>query len=297
MYSQIYRVILTDQIHAIGPIPDNFIIDLLLVTHRGGGGVAEIIEKRVIQEKSQGKSVGVLQPNFKGEMTVVLNNSIYTYNISEDLQGVINRSRAIEIHHILGLEEALGLLSTTHIDRIVLHDKYLLSQRPFSDTLDYVSAKGQIPGVNVSLNPKFDATDDDWQKMTGNLLFNSNSITAPSEYLIKAYHSVFPEIKIEKFNFDPVFELAFVEDTSEKKQTFLLISIVGIHKGSSIVTEVAGKLLSKNSSISFKIFGNLGTDTENRFKKLSNVQLTGQISRARLNHAISNSKGTIGWIP
>ena len=297
LYSQIYRTTLTDQVCFAGPAPENLVLDLLLVTHKGGGGVAEIIKKRVLQETTQGKSVGVLKPNPKGEITLVLGNSIYSYKMPEDIRGVINRSGAIEIHHILGLEEYLGLFSTKRIETIVLHDKYLLSQLPFSDTLNYISVKGEIPGVNVGLNPKFKVSDDQWKNMTGKLLFNSDNITAPSEYLINSYHSAFPEIKIEKINFEPRFEPAVLETASKKKETFLLISPTGVHKGSSVVSEIAGNLLSQNPRILFRIFGDLEIETQNRLEKFSNVQLTGQISRARLNHALSNSKGTIGWIP
>jgi glycosyltransferase involved in cell wall biosynthesis len=272
-------------------------LDILIITHQGGGGVGEVVKDRVREHREAGKSIGILKPNTAGEIAIYLNNSSRGVAIKSDLSKVIAQASAIEVHHILGFEDFLDELSELKCHLIYLHDKYFITQMPFSDTLKYVPVLDKTQGVNLPLNRESNFSDPAWVRKTRKLLLNSSLLRAPSDFLINEYKLAFPELKIEKFGLDPNFQAQRRDHQSANMENIILISPTGVHKGSSILASVARILESQKPSTRFRVFGDLDILTEKELKKLQNVTLYGQVSRVRLNNALSTSVPSLGWIP
>jgi hypothetical protein len=272
-------------------------LDLLIITHQGGGGVNEVIKIRVQEYKDAGKSIGILKRDKSGEIAIFLTNSRIRIDHKDGLSKIMAHAQAIEVHHILGLEDLLDQLLEFKFDSIYLHDKYFITQTPFSDAQKYVLDSGEFQGVNFPLNRESTLSDADWTGKTRNLLLNSVSLRAPSNYLISEYKLVFPELEIEKFDLEPNFQYLKQNPLPAKKENVILISPTGIHKGSSILVSVAKILELQKPSTRFRVFGDLDVSTEKELKELQNVTLYGQLSRGRLNNALATSVPALGWIP
>lgn len=272
-------------------------LDLLIVSHKGGGGVSEVLKGRVINFMREGKLVGVIKPNESGDILLSINAYKYPTIVGDHISELYSRAKEIEVHHILGLEDQFDVLSNRKIDRLFLHDKYLISQTPFADARKFLNSPELFPGIDLPLNPKLKIGNSDWQAQAKILLQNSNSVFAPSEFLIREYRSVFPEIKYEKFILEPLFEPLQPIESAGKKGSFLVISPTGVHKGSSILASVARATSVLNSAVNFRVFGDLDLRTEMELADLNNVFKHGQLTRARLNNALVGTTNSIGWIP
>lgn len=296
-YKLIYRVEkISSRNEDLGRIED-LKLDLLIFSHKGGGGVSEVIKTQVRINLELGKSVGVLSPNNSGELVLTLSNFGVTLSIGDKLSEIIARASEIDVHHILGLENYLEEMSTRKIDRLFLHDKYLITQIPFSDTQQYISITHDAPGINTPLNATSKYSEAAWSIMTKKLLENAERIFSPSDYLADEYKIAFPSLNIEKFQLEKTFEVLSPPERLAQKDSVILISPTGLHKGSSVLIEVAKNLQALKPSLAFKVFGDLEISSEQELKKIGNVVLYGQISRSRLNHALINSPRSIAWIP
>jgi glycosyltransferase involved in cell wall biosynthesis len=301
MYSQFYKLIYRIEVTSsrnddLGKIED-IKLDLLIFTHMGGGGVAEVIRQQVRINLDVGKSVGVINPNLTGELVLTLSNVGITINVGDRLSKIIAQSIEIDVHHILGLEGYLDQILKRKIDRLYLHDKYLMTQMPFSDASQFVSIAHDAPGINMPLSISSKYSEVAWPIMTRKILEGSKRIFAPSDYLSNAYKVIFPELNIEKYQLEKNFEVLTSSEKFAGKDSVLVVSPTGLHKGSSVVIGVAKILLDLKPSIAFKIFGDLEIHSEQELKKLENVILNGQVTRSRLHQAIINSPRSIGWIP
>jgi hypothetical protein len=272
-------------------------LDLLIITHEGGGGVAQIVNNRLQECVQAGRLVGELKLNKGGETALFLNNSKTGITLKGELSKVIAQARMVEVHHILGLEYLLDELSEQKFDYIYLHDKYFITQIPFSDTLKYISVSDQTPGVNSPLNRKSTMNDDVWLQKTSRFLSNSSLLRAPSNYLVDQYKLAIPELKIEKFDYEPNFQSLKVKHLSANKENIILISPTGVHKGSSVLASVAKIFKSQKPSTRFNVFGDLPISTKTELENLQNIILYGQVSCARLNNALATSVPSLGWIP
>jgi hypothetical protein len=272
-------------------------LDLLIISHQGGGGVGEVVKERIQECLRSEISVGVLRPNPSGGLTLSLNNSPLMVIHEDDVSKLIDRPVNIEIHHVLGLEYLLEKLSEKKISTIYLHDKYFLTQVPFSDTLESISVSRDIPGVNSPLNRNSGFSEKIWLDKSARILFNSASVRAPSKYLADQYKLIFPKLEVEHFQLEHQFEASRPKSIGDYKENVILISPTGLHKGSSILADVARFFVSEKPSMKFRVFGDLEISTEEELKKIKNIDLHGQISRPRLNNALATSAPSLGWIP
>jgi len=272
-------------------------LDVLIISHIGGGGVAEIVSEKVRQYLALGKSVGVLKPNQVGELTISINSSRGVINVNNQLSQILKNASKIELHHILGIEGFLDEFLTRKIDTVYLHDKYFMTQMPFSDTLQNISILHDVPGINSPLNTRLEFSDEEWRAKTERLLLNSQLLLAPSDYLINEYQSAFPNLNIKKFNLEPNFEFKKGTRSTANVENIVLISPTGLHKGSSILLQLAKQLEIDRPSLRFKIYGDLQFATREELSKMENITLYGQVSRPRLNNALATSIPKLGWIP
>jgi glycosyltransferase involved in cell wall biosynthesis len=276
---------------------DKVKLDLLIITHQGGGGVGEVVRERVQECVGLGKSVGVLKANQAGDMILSLRNFSIAINLDVDFSRLLAQALEIEIHHILGLENLLDEVSKHRIDTIYLHDKYFITQRPFADTLKYISVPRDTSGINSPLNRHSNYGDDAWLQKTRKILLNSTSLRAPSNYLIEEYRLVIPELKIEKIDIESNLVPIRRNHPFTDIGNIVLISPTGAHKGGTILAQVAKIFEYDRPSTMFRVFGDLDILTEEALKKLQNVTLHGQVSRPRLNNALVTSGPSLGWIP
>jgi glycosyltransferase involved in cell wall biosynthesis len=272
-------------------------VDVLIISHRGGGGVSVVVKERIREYLSKGLVVGVLSPDRTGGAKLSIPSLNVVARVDQDIEQLLSQCAEIEIHHILGMERYLNVLTEYKIDRVFLHDKYLISQLPFSDTENYIQVPTGTPGINLPLSGNSEYQESDWQVSTGKLLQNAQAIYAPSDYLIDIYTSVFSDLSIEKYDLEPNLESHRVSLKKSRKDVIALIAPTGWHKGSSILIEIAKFLEEVKPSLSFDVFGDLDLYTQEGLSHLGNVRQFGQISRGRLNHALGNSTRSLGWIP
>jgi len=272
-------------------------LDVLIISHKGGGGVSVVVNERVREYLSKGLTVGILSPDTTYNLKLSIPSQNIIVKVNHELKQLLSACAEIEIHHILGMEKHLDLIAKNKIHRIFLHDKYFLSQTPFSDTEKYIKVPSGTAGINLPLTGIFQYIESEWQVSTGRLLQNAEKIFAPSTYIIDSYLSVFPKIKIERNAIEPGSLSYPASLKSDQINSIILISPTGIHKGSSVLIEIAKLLEEAKPSLNFKIFGDLDLYSREGLSPLGNVQLYGQISRNRLNYALRYSMGSLGWIP
>jgi glycosyltransferase involved in cell wall biosynthesis len=276
---------------------DEISIDILLISHRGGGGVSIVVDERIREFQAKGLKVAILSPGNINGAEVAIPYLNVVARVDQDIQRLLSSCAEIEIHHTFGLERYLNSISENKINRVFLHDKYLISKVPFSDTENYIQVPAGTLGINLPLDGTSHYIESDWQTTTRKLFLNTETIYAPSKYLIDAYLSVFPELTIEKYELESSFQLQSGCLKISQKDSIVLISPTGWHKGSSILIEVARFLEEARPSLHFQVFGDLDIYSLEGLSSLTNVRLFGQISRNRLNHALWNSTRSIGWIP
>ena len=297
MFSLIYRVEKHSMRDHFDLSTRDITLDLLLFTHSGGGGVSVVVADRISHYLNAGKTVGVINGNQNGDPKLVLKNLNREISISGNLHEILSNSQEVEIHHLLGLEAYIGELLVKKVDRIFLHDKYLITQMPFADTEKFIRVPRNVLGINIALNGDSKYVEGDWRELTRKLLNNTIEVLAPSNYIINEYQQAFPSVKIKKFELEPSLEFPAKSKQSRVKRSIVLISPTGLHKGSSVLIDVAKQLQDSYPLLSFHVYGDLELSTQESLRKLNNVTLVEQLSRPRLNHALSNSYGAIGWIP
>jgi hypothetical protein len=301
IYAMFYKFLYKTEIIKISSYNDSFLkeinIDLLIVTHKGGGGVAQIIENELYKFSSDQKIVAILKPNSAGSLQLMFNFSKVAFDVTGNLPHILAQSSRIDVHHLLGFEPYLNDFLTKEIDAIYLHDRYLINQALFSDTTQYTQINYKVPGLNSPLRQDSQYSDSAWQAMSRKVLNNSKQVFAPSDYIIHEFQSVFPENKVKKILWEQNFEPKEKSPKSNLTNHIFLISPTGLHKGSSILVEVAKQLKISKPSILFEVFGDLEASTTEELDQLDNVFQIGQISRNRLNLALANSPNSIGWIP
>lgn len=297
LFKLVYRIEVVTFGQNIGSLLKNLTLDLLIVSHIGGGGVSVVLRERVLDFVRKGKFVGVLKPVESGELALFINNKSTPYLVEDRISEVFDKATEIEIHHILGFEEHFGVLGDLEIDRFFLHDKYLISQTPFDDAKEFLTSNSATPGIDLPLSKSSKLDSEEWRALTRGLLQNSKAVFAPSEYIIQEYKSVFPEIEYQIFDLEPGFHPMTPSASSKKRKSFIVVSPTGAHKGSLVLADVARINAFANSSIFFRVFGDLPAKTEMELKNLENVILEGQLSRGRLNNALGGLSNSIGWIP
>lgn len=280
-------------------------LDLLYISHYGGGGVDEFVNSK-ISNISNGAKWGFIQPNRANKYNLWTNiYPLKILNIDElEILNLIEKSKAIEIHHLLGAENLRSCIIAHYNYDVYLHDRYFLTQKPFSDTLNYLDVLTEISGVNIPLNPDLEINDNLWLEQNRDFLNNARNIYAPSDYIRKAFQKSIPEIgskiQVVEWRFNHLAMLYEENQSSNQIKKIYEVVIIGIpnvHKGALTVLQVCKLAEISNPTIRFRIFGEIALDIRDKFEQLSNVCLEGQVPRSRILDYLYRRNSSLGWIP
>ena len=269
-----------------------------LIMHKGGGGVEEVVKFRSSQIRRSGIVSGILRPIDQKTFRFTIEDKSFILPGVEELKTILALSDQIEIHHIFGFENILGLLENLMIDAIYLHDRYFISQKPFADALGFCELLHEVAGVNIPLNADFIMDPIEWAERNHKILKRAKKLYSPSLFLADQFQVAFSDLDI-----NPVVQEHDLDTSPIKALTDLgtrqviLISPTNFHKGADILLKVAQFLEKQSDKITFVVIGDLDLRVSTELAKLKNVELVSQMSRDRLRIKLSEVKNGIGWVP
>ena len=270
----------------------------ILITHKGGGGVEEVVKFRSSQIGRAGVNFAILRPIDQKTFRLTVGDKSFILPGVEELKDVLSLSHQIEIHHIFGLEKILDLFEYSKIDAIYLHDRYFISQTPFADSLQYGDLQFEVAGVNTPLNENFAIDPIQWSEINNNFLKQAKKIYSPSPFLTDQFHEAFPDLVIypviQDHDFEP-YQPKTLPDEHVRQIT--LIAPTNFHKGAHVLLKVAQFMERETPAITIVVIGDLDFRISSELTRLKNIVLVPQMSRDRLRIKLSEVKNGIGWIP
>jgi len=274
-------------------------IDLLIISHREGGGVEEYLKTRV-DENAWDKNWVVMSPSSGKTFNYYSNALMPSIGFAKinQAQELIGKANTIELHHLLGNEKFRAELEQHPHVEIFLHDRYFLSQTPFSDASDYLSQTQNRQEIEIQLNaslPKI--SQQEWIDSNYKILHNSANIFAPSKFIKDDFNAAFPALKVKVIEWTRKEHIQSARSLPEQVNTVTVISPSGIHKGVSVLRDVANILVIKMPTLQFNVIGGLSIYWENELKACANIHLFGQVPRDRIHRYLARNKTTVGWIP
>ena len=287
-------------------LPVNVIVDKLIITHFGGGGVDSVVKSILVESIDNNFSSAILRPNYfgSGYLLETATQKFWLNNLDQ-VKKIISSSKSLSVHHLLGNEELLDVITRHPNIEIFLHDKFMLTQYPFSDSLNHLSRVALTPGINLKLNSTSNFSEEKWTIKMNDILKNAKSIYAPSIYIQQAFKQKNSWIEnIQIVNLNEICGYRFFGETENiltdfgrKISKIVVISPSGPHKGIDRIAEVAAILEKTTPSISFEIYGDLGEADKSKLRHFENVQILGQLSRNKLLYSLAADEQIIGWIP
>lgn len=287
-------------------LPANFIVDKLIITHFGGGGVDSVVKSILVESIDNDFSSAILRPNYFGS-GYLLETATHKFLLKDlgQVKKIISNSKSLSVHHLLGNEELFDVITRHSNIEVFLHDKFMLTQYPFSDSLNHLSRVALTPGVNLKLNSTSNFSEEKWTIKMNDILKNAKSIYAPSIYIQQAFKQKNSWIEnIQIINLNEICGYRFfgetentVADFGRKISKIVVISPTGPHKGIDRIAEVAAILEKTTPSISLEIYGDLGEADRSKLRHFENVQILGQLSRNKIIYSLAAEKQIIGWIP
>jgi glycosyltransferase involved in cell wall biosynthesis len=240
----------------------------------------------------------VLRPIDRETFKFTIGAKSFQINGPEELKNILTLSDQIEIHHIFGFEMQLDLLANYPIDAVYLHDRYFLSQTPFSDSLQYGELRYEVAGVNIPLNADFKMDSVNWSAKNQLILQRAKKLYAPSLFLAEQYQTTYSDLSIDQIVQEDDLEPFQTKNMSNSGVLqIILISPTNFHKGSEVLLKVAKLLEKEGTKITFIVIGALDLRVTGELAKLRNVELVPQMSRNRLKVKLSEIEYGIGWIP
>lgn len=270
----------------------------ILISHKGGGGVEEVVKFRSSALERSGMATGVLRPIDQRTFRFACRGKSFQLSGRQELESVLALSSQLEIHHIYGLESYLDVLANASIDSIYLHDRYFISQTPFADSIQYGELKHDVAGVNIRLNMDVEMEPDEWTRRNHFLLKKAKNLYSPSFFLANQYQEAFDDLSIDLVKQENELGLnQIIKATGLGALQIILISPTNFHKGADVLLKVAQFMEKASSKVTFVVIGDLDLRVSLELAKLSNVDLVPQMSRERLKIKLSEIKNGIGWIP
>jgi glycosyltransferase involved in cell wall biosynthesis len=271
--------------------------DVLILTHYGGGGVEEFVRGRRSQLSRTRMVVAVLRPGLESEYLLEYDGRTYVINEHRTVENLFKNSSELEIHHLLGLEEFIDVLPNFRLGTIYLHDRYFISQRPFSDSLAFLKSPIHSLGINRNLNQDISISDEAWSKSVSSVLSKGKVVVAPSKFIQDEFLIAYPDLKIEVVGLEKDLDSHKAVMHNDKILRIIVISPTGEHKGVNVISSLAKLLQSKSSKLVIEVFGELGIYHSAELGDFSNVKLHGQVPRERMTDYLIRSNQIIGWIP
>jgi len=273
-------------------------LDVLLISHPGGGGVGDYLENRFLEHLRNEKDVGTLTPSQNKFLLRTRDGSTHL-NLDQARELILN-CQSLEIHHLYKNENLKLHDFKLPKYSIFLHDKYFLTTRPFSDSLQIRELESKQPGVNISLNPAYPENREMWFMNGVSLLQKAHEIYAPSRYMRDYYLTGSPELQIEIVSWEPseyFNEAPRTRSAVINRKILVVIGTMIPQKGSNDVDRLAKKLYSYDPSICIYVFGELTKHSENLANN-PNVSILNNVKRERIDSFLhSRYENVVGWIP
>lgn len=272
------------------------IFDCLIVTHYGGGGVEICVQESFQQKKKALLSVAILRPKIGGGYLLQHSGGTHFLEDQEVVQRVVLQAAEIEFHHLRGLDILLDLDYSQKNNKVYLHDRFLMSTRPFHDAVPYIRERSAIPGVDIPLNGD-SLSDQEWRRKVSPFLRNQNYFFAPSNYIRDQFLRYYPDLIINVVSLDA--DIAFVDKVRYvgRFDKLIVISPTGPHKGSDFIAQVADELDKRNSDLRIVIHGDLPLADASILGSKNNVLIVPEIDRERLRLKLRGSSDALAWIP
>lgn len=277
------------------------LVNHLIISHYGGGGV-DVAINSYLDTLPKDLPYGILRPTTSGTFKIKTSNNVeYVLPNMESAIQAINNADSLAIHHVLGVERLLPHIIQHRSKTVFLHDRYLATQFPFADTLQYLEKRPSINGIDLPLNVLSSFPESEWLKNSGDLLTSADRVMAPSTFIQKEFNLLFPEIDITRMEIEKSAALTQLADQTlepfPRISTIAIISPTGPHKGVEVVKNVARLLIANGSTLRLIVFGDLRAKDEEELGALENVSLVGQVPRSRIQEYLLRTPGVIGWIP
>jgi len=287
-------------------ILEKLIIGNVYLTHSGGGGVATIVKNYMAENHGRESSYGFIVPITKNTFRLeAVDKVYYSGKISlDECKRIIGKSSTLTVHHLLGNELLSETISTHKNLEIFIHDRYFLSQFPFSDTLNYVEIMEDYRGINIPLNPAIKVSSERiWQTQSRDILSNANNVYFPNIDLQLEFERVYPahNYQIIPWEINKTVNEHLQTGISKRTNSSLNIVVLGApgpHKGIDTVVELARYFSNNQINAVISLFGDLDIISNQKIGKYENIIHFGQIERYRvIKHLKSRSDNLIGLIP
>ena len=273
-------------------------LDMLMVSHPGGGGVGDYVNGRFSRYLSELANVGLLQPLSMTRFKLTLRNGSVEVSLEEAKEYILSSSH-VEIHHLYK-NELLDIHNLKIRDySIFLHDKYFVQQRPFQDAIQFADFSSDVNGVTENLNVTLNIKDELWERNNLRLLRKASAIYSPSNYISRAYRKYDNKLKIKVITWENTLSnvVSSKNPINSARPILVIIGTSLPHKGSQVVQEVAFRLAGIDTNVMIYIFGEKTSYTKG-FEHNSNVRIFGHVRPERIDYFLASRRDNIiGWIP
>ena len=274
-------------------------VHTLVISHRGGGGVEEFVDSRASRGELGSEWV-VVKPVNKNQYTYysnILTPSIGRARLDQILE-IMEVSEVIELHHLMGNESLRPKIIHHPQVNIFLHDRYLVTQTPFVDASQFLSAEHNQAEINQPLDQSIALLDSkQWQSRNIAILKSAVNIFAPSHFIKEEFDSNYEGLDVQVVEWSDKSALNPLEIENGAVQKIVVISPTGLHKGVSTLKEVATILNQETPTVEIIVIGQLSTYWESLLKEVPNIRLFGQIPRNRIQRYLLNNPKSLGWVP
>jgi hypothetical protein len=285
----------------------NFEFDRAFLSHQGGGGVEHFLSLSSYRDL-KGQSYVLITPVSKDVFSIRCQEFVYSsLSLSYDeVVLLLKKAKSVEVHHLQGNETLLDTISNLQNFSIFIHDRYFLSQTPFSDTLKFDIPKGFTRGVNIPLNPEFVISEDAWRNSTRKLLEKAKSVFVPNSEILteisdfargcnvslKEWEGSKAQIPMQASSSSSPLQ------ASNTSLNIVVLGAPGVHKGIYKILEMAKLLESEKPDAIISLFGGLPTDLDSLVKLRKNIVYYGNVEHYRVQSFLRSLGGNcVGWIP
>jgi hypothetical protein len=283
----------------------NLKIDTVYVSHSGGGGVSRIMQNQ-FSKNNKTESLGLIFPITKDKFSIqIIDKIYYSSEITlDECRQIIDNTNLVVLHHLLGNEELSDVFSTHKNLHIYVHDRYFISQVPFSDSLNFLNINVPYRGINVPLNIDYKPiSDEEWQVQNKKIIFNAKKVFFPnnelkSEFSLHYTDDNFEFIPWENYRLNIESREVIPRSNSNGFLNVVILGAPGPHKGFDTVLNLANFFIENEIKGVISLFGDLDFISQERIKELSNIIYFGQVEHYRImNYLKQNKTSLIGLIP
>jgi len=286
----------------------NIEFDHIFLSHQGGGGVEHFLSQ-TLSKDFKNETFALITPVSKTVFKIRCQEEVYlSLNVThKEVAPLLKKAKRLEVHHLQGNEILFDAISTSQNVSIYVHDRYVLSQTPFSDALEFDIPKGYTRGVNVPLNPENVISDDTWRALTRDLLLKAKNVFVPNSEILAEISEFAGEcnVSIKKWEFFD--DQSLLQDSSSPSiplhpssipLNVIVLGAPGAHKGIYKILEMAKLLEDLMPDAIISLFGELSTELKSSIRLQNNIIYYGNVEHYRVQNFLrSQGSNSVGWIP